>query len=217
MRIDVISIFPELFDTLNQGVIARAIKEKIIELNLWNPRSHANNAHGYIDDKPYGGGPGMVMSYEPLYLTLEEIKNKTTNLTRKIVCLTPSGQTFNQSQIKKNLQLEQLIFICGRYEGIDQRFIDHCVDETWSLGNFVLSGGELAACCMIDAITRQLPGTLGNAESLTCESFNDDQCDFPVYTRPASIHGHDVPKELLQGDHKAIEAWRQKNRIIKED
>lgn len=218
MRIDIISIFPDLFKALDYGVIARAIKNELITINHWNPRKHANNERGYIDDKPYGGGPGMVMCYEPLFKTLQEIQEKTHIQNKKIICLSPQGKTFNHSMAQKNTGLEQLILICGRYEGIDQRFIDHCVDEVWSLGDFILTGGELVACCIIDAISRLIPGTLGNPESLISESFkNDDELDYPVYTRPAEIHGHKVPDILLNGNHSDIDNWRKRNRNSKDD
>tara|TARA_A100001015_G_scaffold319923_1_gene444520 strand:- start:6099 stop:6752 length:654 start_codon:yes stop_codon:yes gene_type:complete len=217
MRIDIISIFPEIFDALNFGVISRAISKRIISIHHWNPRKFSNNEHGFIDDKPYGGGPGMVMCYEPLLNTLEKIKSDTQFEKRKIVCLSPSGNPFEHQTAQSNSHLDQLIIICGRYEGIDQRFIDNCVDEIWSLGNFVISGGELAACCIIDAITRLIPGTLGNPDSLTSESFTNDEYDYPVYTRPAIIDGHEVPKVLLEGNHSEIELWRKQNRKTKED
>ena len=217
MRIDIVTLFPELFDALQYGVISRAIKNNIIEINYWNPRQFANNEHGYIDDKPYGGGPGMVMCYEPLYKTIEAIKNKTTFTNCKIICLSPQGKTFDHNVATASTKIDQLIIVCGRYEGIDQRFIDHCVDETWSIGNFVLSGGEFAACCIIDTIARLLPGTLGNPESLTSESFTNDQYDYPTYTRPAEIHGHKVPEVLLNGNHAEITAWRNQHRNHKDD
>lgn len=217
MRIDLVTIFPELFDALNYGVLARAIKDKIIEVHHWNPRKHANNEHGYIDDKPYGGGPGMVMCYEPLYKTVEEIKNQSNIKNVKVVCMSPQGTTFTHKIAQAHTELEQLILICGRYEGIDQRFIDHCVDEVWSIGDFILSGGEFAACCIIDTITRLLPGTLGNPDSLISETFTNDQHDYPVYTRPAEIHGHAVPEVLLKGNHADIEKWRNEQRNRKDD
>lgn len=217
MRIDIVSLFPELFNALQYGVLARAIKNKIIELNYWNPRQFANNEHGYIDDKPYGGGPGMVMCYEPLYKTIKAIKKESNIANSKIICLSPQGKTFDHQLAMTNKTVDQLIIVCGRYEGIDQRFIDHCVDETWSIGNFVLSGGEFAACCIIDTITRLLPGTLGNPDSLTSESFTNDQYDYPTYTRPAEIHGHKVPEVLINGNHKDITAWRDKHRNHKDD
>lgn len=217
MRIDVVTIFPDLFASLHYGILARAIKKNIISVNFWNPRKHAYNEHGHIDDKPYGGGPGMVMCYDPLYKTIEEIKANTCIENRKIICLSPQGNTFNHEVAKKHSNIEQLIIVCGRYEGIDQRFIDHCVDEIWSIGNYVLSGGEFAACCIIDAISRLIPGTLGNPDSLSSETFTNNECDYPVYTRPAEIHGHQVPSVLLNGNHAEIVAWRNKHRKLEDD
>lgn len=210
MRFDVITLFPPLFSALHFGIIGRALASNQIQCHFWNPRDYSNNIHGYVDDKPYGGGAGMVMCYQPLADTLSTIHEQTPKLTKKVVCLTPHGQTFNQQTIPETLDLEQIILICGRYDGIDQRFIDHHVDTCWSLGQFVLSGGEFAACCIIDAITRQIPGVLGNPESLVNESHHEPNfLSHPVYTRPSIIDGHAVPQVLLSGDHKAIEAWQQ--------
>lgn len=218
MRIDIVTLFPDLFDALKFGILAKAIESKRITVNLWNPRDFTHNAHGYVDDKPYGGGPGMVLCYEPLSRTVAAIKKDHAHTLNKTICLTPTGKSFNHTLAVKNSTLEQLTLICGRYEGIDQRFIDNCIDECWSIGDFVLSGGEFAACCIIDAISRHIPGVLGNPNSLTTESFSEEnKYDYPVYTRPYSIDGHNVPKVLLDGNHKEIAEWREKHRTHKED
>jgi tRNA (guanine37-N1)-methyltransferase len=210
MRFDVITLFPPLFSALNIGIIGRAIASDHIQCHFWNPRDYSNNVHGYVDDKPYGGGAGMVMCYQPLADTLAAIQEQTPRLKNKVVCLTPHGKPFTQQTVPQATSLEQLILVCGRYDGMDQRFIDHHVDECWSLGEFILSGGEFAACCIIDAITRQIPGVLGNPASLIKESYSEPHfLSHPVYTRPSVIDGHAVPEVLLSGDHKAIDAWQR--------
>jgi len=212
MRFDVITLFPEMVEqvTLN-GVIGRAQKADIFQLNCWNPRDYADNKHRSVDDRPYGGGPGMLMTVQPLQDTLESIKAKTT--PNKVVYLSPQGKAINQALMVEASQLESLTLICGRYEGIDQRFLDAYVDEEWSLGDFVLSGGELAAMVCIDAMVRFLPGALGSELSAQQDSFSDGLLDCPHYTRPEQYQGQNVPEVLLNGHHKDIKTWRLKQAL----
>jgi len=212
MRFDVITLFPEMVEqvTLN-GVIGRAQKADVFSLNCWNPRDYAENKHRSVDDRPYGGGPGMLMTVQPLQDTLEAVKAKTK--PNKVVYLSPQGKAINQALMIEASQLESLTLICGRYEGIDQRFLDAHVDEEWSLGDFVVSGGELAAMVCIDAMVRFLPGALGSELSAQQDSFSDGLLDCPHYTRPEQYQGQGVPAVLLNGNHKDIEAWRLKQAL----
>ena len=212
MRFDVITLFPEMVEqvTLN-GVIGRAQKANVFNLNCWNPRDYADNKHRSVDDRPYGGGPGMLMTVQPLQDTLEAVKAETK--PNRVVYLSPQGKAINQALMIEASQLESLTLICGRYEGVDQRFLDAHVDEEWSLGDFVVSGGELAAMVCIDAMVRFLPGALGSELSAQQDSFSDGLLDCPHYTRPEQYQGQSVPEVLLNGHHKDIEAWRLKQAL----
>lgn len=214
MRFDVITLFPEMVEqvTLN-GVVGRAKKADVFSLNCWNPRDYADNKHRSVDDRPYGGGPGMLMTVQPLQDTLKAVKAKTK--PNKVVYLSPQGRAINQALMVEVSQLESLTLICGRYEGIDQRFLDTYVDEEWSLGDFVLSGGELAAMVCVDAVVRLLPGALGSELSAQQDSFSDGLLDCPHYTRPEQYQGQNVPEVLLNGNHKDIDAWRLKQALGK--
>ncbi len=206
MRFDVITLFPEMVEhvALN-GVVSRAKKAGIFELNCWNPRDFANNKHRSVDDRPYGGGPGMLMTVQPLQDTLHAVKQKTK--PDRVVYLSPQGKVINQGLVKQAACFNSLTFVCGRYEGVDQRFLDAYVDEEWSLGDYVLSGGELAAMVCIDAIVRYLPGALGSELSVQQDSFSEGLLDCPHYTRPEQYMGETVPQVLLNGHHKNIEDW----------
>lgn len=212
MRFDVITLFPEMVEqvTLN-GVVGRAAKAGVFALNCWNPRDFANNKHRSVDDRPYGGGPGMLMTVQPLEDTLKAVKAQTK--PNKVIYLSPQGKSINQALMIDASKLESLTLICGRYEGIDQRFLDSYVDEEWSLGDYVLSGGELAAMICVDAIVRHLPGALGSELSAQQDSFSDGLLDCPHYTRPEQYQGQVVPEVLLNGHHKDIEAWRLKQAL----
>ncbi len=212
MRFDVITLFPEMVEqvTLN-GVVGRAAKADVFRLNCWNPRDYANNKHRSVDDRPYGGGPGMLMTVQPLQDTLTAVKAQTK--PSKIIYLSPQGKSINQALMLEAAKLESLTLICGRYEGIDQRFLDKHVDEEWSLGDYVLSGGELAAMICVDAIVRHLPGALGSELSAQQDSFSDGLLDCPHYTRPEQYQGQGVPEVLLKGHHKDIETWRLKQAL----
>lgn len=206
MRFDVITLFPEMFDAIRLGVTGRAIDKGLAELVLWNPRDYTEDVHQTVDDRPYGGGPGMVMKVEPLLAAIQAAKAQSP--TSKVIYLSPQGQRFVQATAVAATQTSGIILIAGRYEGIDERVIHSFVDEEWSLGDFVLSGGELPAMVVIDSMIRLLPGALGHAESAEQDSFSDGLLDCPHYTRPENILDQDVPSVLLSGDHEKIRLWR---------
>lgn len=206
MRFDVITLFPEMFDAIRLGVTGRAIDKGLAKLVLWNPRDYTEDVHQTVDDRPYGGGPGMVMKVEPLLAAIQAAKAQSP--ASKVVYLSPQGQRFVQATATAATQTSGIILIAGRYEGIDERVIHSFVDEEWSLGDFVLSGGELPAMVVIDSMIRLLPGALGHAESAEQDSFSDGLLDCPHYTRPENILDQDVPSVLLSGDHEKIRLWR---------
>lgn len=215
IHIGVISLIPEILDSLRYGITGRAIEQGLAKVSHWNPRDWASRPYRQVDDKPYGGGPGMVMMYEPLQGAIKQAKSEMP-ANCKTVYLSPQGKVIKQSdlnQIAYNMQ--PLLFVAGRYEGIDERIITQHVDEEWSLGDFVVSGGELAAMVFIDAIIRQIPGSLGHLGSAVQDSFMNGLLDCPHYTRPASIDGLDVPPVLLGGNHRDIERWRKKQSLGK--
>ena len=208
-------IFREIFTALNYGITGRALRNKIIELTISNPRDFTLDIHRTVDDRPYGGGPGMVMKAEPLLAAINATKNAVGNDV-KVIYLSPQGRTVNQALIKKITTENKIIFISGRYEGIDERVIQLSVNDEWSIGDYVLSGGESAALVLIDAITRLLPEALGDNESAQQDSFCDGLLEFPHFTRPEEIAGLSVPKVLLSGDHATISRWRLK-RIVRQN
>ena len=215
MKICVVSLFPEMVKKiLNFGVIGRSEANGIMSLSVINPRDFTDDNYQKVDDKPYGGGPGMVMKYEPLKRSVEMAKKKFSG-TAPVILLSPQGARFNQKTAKRFSQYSELIFVCGRYEGIDQRFIDSNVDEEISIGDFVLTGGEIGVMAIIDATVRLLPGALGDESSRTDESFEDGLLEYPHYTRPRQIDGLKCPDVLLSGDHEAIKKWRKEQSIIK--
>lgn len=214
MHIGLITLFPEIFTALNYGITGRALRNKIIDLTISNPRDFTADIHRTVDDRPYGGGPGMVMKAEPLFAAINATKDIVGSDT-KVIYLSPQGTTINQALIKKAATANKMIFISGRYEGIDERIIQYCVDEEWSIGDYVLSGGEFAALVLIDAITRLLPEALGDSESAQQDSFCDGLLEYPHYTRPEEFAGISVPKVLLSGDHAAISRWRLKESLGK--
>ena len=206
MRFDVVTLFPEMFDAIRQGVVGKALERGNVELNLWNPREYTDDVHRTVDDRPYGGGPGMVMMVEPLQAAIKDAKKAAPE--SKVVLLTPQGQKFDQRAARDLGKEQGLILLAGRYEGIDERLVDCCVDEEWSIGDYVLSGGELPAMVMMDTIIRLIPGVLGHAESAEQDSYMNGLLDFPQYTRPDDLEGQQVPEVLLSGDHEAIRRWR---------
>ena len=206
MRFDVVTLFPEMFRAMESGVTGKALQGEQAELHLWNPRDYTDDVHRTVDDRPYGGGPGMVMLVEPLRAAVEAAKKVAPE--SRVVYLTPQGQRFDQKAARRMAGESGLILLAGRYEGIDERLVDCCVDEEWSIGDYVLSGGELAAMVIMDAVVRLLPGVLGHEESAVQDSYMNGLLDFPQYTRPDELEGREVPAVLLSGDHEAIRRWR---------
>jgi len=214
LKIDLITLFPEIFDALQFGIVGRALKENRLQLSHYPLRDYTDDPHGRIDDRPYGGGPGMVMQYEPLAKAIAAAK-AANKVPTSVIYLSPQGKTLNQAALARFSEKPRLTLLCGRYEGIDERIITDFVDEEWSVGDYVLSGGELPALLLIDAITRLLPGALGHEQSALQDSFVDGLLDCPHYTRPEVINAHEVPKILLSGDHAAIARWRLKQSLGK--
>ena len=212
MNINILTIFPEIFEILKFGVVSRSISNKTLSINLFDIRANSVNRHKHIDAKPYGGGEGMVMMAEPIIKTLKKIDKIKRG---RVIYLSPQGKKLNQKKIISMSKLKNITLICGRYEGIDQRIIDKYVDEEVSIGDFVLSGGEYAAICLIDAISRHIPGTLGNKESYLKDTFSNGLLKGDVYTKPEVFESMKVPEVLLSGDHKKIEAWRKEKALIK--
>ena len=213
MRIAVVSIFPEMVGQVGEyGVVGRAVERQILSLQCINPRDFADDVHRTVDDRPYGGGPGMVLKYEP---TARAIRQARQGLPEgsPVICLSPQGRVFDQDEAKRLAAKQGFVLLAGRYEGIDERLIENEVDEELSLGDFVLSGGEIAAMAVVDAVTRLLPGVLGDDDSATQDSFMDGLLDHPHYTRPESIDGQRVPAVLLSGDHARIARWRYKQAL----
>ena len=209
MWIGVVSLFPELIaDIAAVGVLGRAVQRESLAIEVFNPRDHAADRHGTVDDRPYGGGPGMVMMAEPLLASIEQAKSKAPSPPR-VICLSPQGTRLDQAGVERLAAEQNLVLVTGRYEGIDDRVLQLAVDEELSIGDYILTGGELPAMVLIDAISRLLPGTLGNSESALCESHLDGLLEYPHYTRPETVAGLKVPPVLLSGDHAAVEKWRR--------
>ena len=216
MKFGVISIFPEMFTAIaNYGVTSRAIKESRVSIECFNPRDYATDKHGTVDDTSFGGGAGMVMKYHPVSQAILNAK-KTLGCQTKVVYLSPQGRVFNHSKALELLNNDSIVFVCGRYEGVDERIIQNHVDEEISVGDFVLSGGEIPAMLIMDSLIRLLPEVLGNKDSAVEDSFFDGLLDYPHYTRPAVLpNGDAVPEVLLSGDHKKIAKWRRKQKLIR--
>ena len=212
MNINILTIFPEIFDILKSGVVSKAIKSKSLSINTKDIRKNSVNKHNQVDAKPYGGGEGMVMMAEPIIKSLNQI-NK--NKIGKVIYLSPQGKKLNQRKVVSMSKLKNITLICGRYEGIDQRIIDNYVDEEISLGDFILSGGEYAALCLIDAISRHIPGTLGNRDSYLKDTFSNGLLKGDVYSKPEIFESMSVPEVLLSGNHKKIDDWRSENSLLK--
>ena len=219
--IGVISLFPEMFDAITEyGVTGRAIRNGLIDFHKWNPRDFTHDKHRTVDDRPYGGGPGMLMMVQPLRDAIiaaraaADVDGTSDKKKAKVIYLSPQGRKLDQAGVRELSQHDRLIFIAGRYEGIDERLIESDIDEEWSVGDYVLSGGELPAMNVIDAVARFVPGVLGHEQSAEQDSFSAGLLDCPHYTRPevlstSSSEEKSVPKVLLSGDHKRIEQWRQ--------
>ena len=213
MRIDVVTLFPEMFAAVSgYGITGRAVERKLVELVTWNPRDFAGDRHRSVDDRAYGGGPGMVMAVEPLRSAIRAARSASEQ-PAQVACLTPQGRRIDQAAVAGMAQRQRLLLVCGRYEGIDERLLQSEVDEEWSLGDFVLSGGEIAAMAVVDAVTRLLPGALGHADSAEQDSFSDGLLDCPHYTRPEEMDGMRVPPVLLSGDHERIARWRRQQML----
>ena len=213
MRIDVVTLFPEFVQqSAALGVIGRAQTRGLLELGTWNPRDYASDAYRRVDERPYGGGPGMVMLIEPLRAALAAAQAAAAT-PASVVYLSPQGSRLTQARVAQFAQMPRLLLLCGRYEGVDERLLEHAVDEEISLGDFVLSGGELAAAVVLDAVGRLLPGVLNHSESAAQDSFADGLLDCPHYTRPERDALGDVPQVLLSGDHAAIRRWRLKQAL----
>jgi len=206
MRFDVISLFPEMFDAMRQGVTGRAVERGQVSLQLWNPRDYADDAHRTVDDRPYGGGPGMVMMVEPLRQAIEAARVAAPD--SRVIYLSPQGRRLDQAAVRELAGEPGLVLLAGRYEGVDERLIDAYVDEEWSIGDYVLSGGELPAMVLMDTVIRLLPGVLGHADSAEQDSYVDGLLDCPHYTRPEVIEGRTVPEVLKSGNHELIRRWR---------
>lgn len=213
MRVDVVTLFPEMVETLVRfGVTGRAVERGLLEVVAWNPRDDAHDRHHTVDDRPYGGGPGMVMKVPPVRDALRRARAAAEPLG-KTLYLSPQGRPLTQDGVRDLARMPRLILLAGRYEGIDERLIEMEVDEEWSIGDYVLSGGELAALVVIDAVARLLPGALNAQESAEQDSFMDGLLDCPHYTRPEDIDGRQVPAVLLSGDHAAITRWRRREAL----
>ena len=212
MKIVVITLFPELVEqALAHGVLGRAVGRGVLAVETVNPRQFVTDVHKTVDDRPYGGGPGMVLKAEPLRLAMQEAMRRVPAAKR--VLLAADGAPVTQHRVAELAQVPELVLVAGRYEGVDERFVEACTDESLSIGDVVLSGGELPALMVIDAVARLLPGTLGDAESAVQESFTDGMLDWPHYTRPESWEGRPVPPVLLGGNHAAIDRWRRKQAL----
>ena len=216
-RYDVVTLFPEMFSALTaSGITRRALERTLFGLGLHNPRDFAHDVHRTVDDRPYGGGPGMVMMPGPLEAAIgaaREHQAATIGTPGRVICLSPQGQVLDHAKVMELAAQPGFVLLCGRYEGIDQRVLDACVDEEISLGDFVLSGGELAAMVVLDAVIRQLPGALNDDDSALEDSFVDGLLDCPHYTRPDVYNGARVPDVLLSGNHAAIRRWRLKQSL----
>ncbi|MGB9706556.1 MAG: tRNA (guanosine(37)-N1)-methyltransferase TrmD [Microgenomates group bacterium] len=219
MRIDILTIFPEMFKgPFGESIIKRAQTKGLVQINIHNLRKWAVDKRGTVDDRPYGGGTGMIMMIEPIDRALKELKSKAKSQKSKVILLDPRGEVFNQKMARKLAKEKHLIFICGHYEGIDERVREHLTDETISIGDYVLTGGELPAMVIVDAVVRLIPGVLEKPEAITTESFairnsqldNSQLLEYPQYTRPENFKGWKVPKILLSGNHKKIAEWRKK-------
>jgi len=214
MRFDVVTLFPEMIlESSRFGVTGKAIERETVGLSVWNPRDYTQDRHRTVDDRPYGGGPGMVMKYQPLHDAVNDAKQANQHTDCKVVYLSPQGKQITQQLLMEASQVSQLILVAGRYEGIDERFIDTVCDEEWSLGDYVISGGELAALIVIDSITRLVPGVLGDEDSAQQDSYMNGLLDTPHFTRPEQGEMGSVPDVLLSGNHKAIEQWRMKQSL----
>ena len=213
LQVDLVTLFPEMVSLISDyGISKRAIERQLIAIRAWDPRDFSRDKNRTVDDRPFGGGPGMVMMYEPLKAAIDAAKEKQADDVR-VIYLSPQGKRLDQDGVKKLADSPGLILLAGRYEGVDQRLIDAEAHEEWSIGDYVLSGGELAALVMIDAIIRMLPGALGNSASVAGDSFFNGLLSYPQFTRPEKINGRVAPAVLLSGNHADIKRWRMKQAL----
>jgi tRNA (guanine37-N1)-methyltransferase len=214
MRFDIITVFPELFTgVLDFGILRRARQAGLVDVRIINLRDFATDKHRSVDDRPYGGGEGMVLMPGPLFEAIELCRGKEASPDSQVVLTTPQGKTWTQEMAVQFSGIAHTILICGRYEGVDQRVVDGIVDREVSIGDFILTGGEIAAMVVLDSVVRLLPGALGNTDSAVNESFSSGLLDYPQYTRPAEFRGLRVPEVLLSGDHGRIESWRKEKAL----
>ncbi|MDD4954079.1 MAG: tRNA (guanosine(37)-N1)-methyltransferase TrmD [Candidatus Omnitrophica bacterium] len=212
MRIDIITIFPKMFaPVLNESIVKRAQQKGKVKIHIHDLRDHSRDKHRKVDDRPFGGGSGMLMRPEPIFAAVENIKLQSRKATKpQVILLSPQGEKLTQKMAKGLAKYKHIILICGHYEGVDERVRQHLVDREVSIGDYVLTGGELPAMIIVDALVRLIPGVLGDRNSLNFESFEGNLLEYPHYTRPARFRNMSVPKILLCGDHKRIESWRKK-------
>ncbi|MDY0135531.1 MAG: tRNA (guanosine(37)-N1)-methyltransferase TrmD [Thiomicrospira sp.] len=216
MRFDVITLFDKMFEALTeQGISRRAYQNGLFELQFWNPRDFTFDRHQTVDDRPYGGGPGMVMMYQPLKDTFSALTQALAPQKPHVIYLSPQGEPLTQQKVESLMQHSQITLLCGRYEGIDERLLQTCVDEEICVGDFVVSGGELPAMMLMDAMIRLLPGALNHQQSAEQDSFSDGLLDCPHYTRPEIVDGMAVPKVLVEGHHAKINAWREQQKWVR--
>jgi len=213
MHIGVVTLFPEMLAAVSEvGITSRAVEQSLLSIHSCNPRDFATDKHRTVDDRPYGGGPGMVMMVEPLRTAICAARARAPKGAR-VIHLSPQGRKLDQAGLRELAELPGLVLVASRYEGVDERLITAEIDEEWSIGDYVLSGGELAAMVLIDGVTRLLPGALGHKDSAAQDSFSDGLLDYPHYTRPEVVDGVTVPAVLTSGDHQAIYRWRQKQAL----
>ncbi|MBN0986369.1 tRNA (guanosine(37)-N1)-methyltransferase TrmD [Amphritea pacifica] len=213
MWIGVVTLFPEMFEAITRhGVTGKAVRNGLLDVQCWNPREFTRDKHRTVDDRPYGGGPGMLMKVQPLRDAIQAAKQSAGEQVR-VIYLSPQGRRLDHAGVKELAAAERLILVAGRYEGIDERLVETEIDEEWSLGDFVLSGGELPAMVLIDAVSRLVPGVLGHQDSAAEDSFSDGLLDCPHYTRPEKLDDMSVPDVLLSGNHEAIRRWRLKQQL----
>lgn len=215
MWIGLVSLFPEMFKAITEyGVTGRAVKQNLLQVRCWNPRDFTTDKHKTVDDRPYGGGPGMLMMVQPLREAIQAAKTAAGEGV-KVIYLSPQGRKLDQCGVTELAKSQKLIFVCGRYEGIDERVIQTEIDEEWSVGDYVLTGGELPAMTLIDAVARFIPGVLGKQSSAEEDSFADGLLDCPHYTRPEVLDGMSVPAVLMSGNHEEIRKWRLKQSLLR--
>lgn len=214
MQFGIVTLFPDIFDVLNYGVVGRALERELLSVSQFNPRDYSIDKHHHVDDRPYGGGPGMVMLAEPLAAAITAAKQAMRPNT-KVVYLSPQGKPFTQAVARTAQEQASVILVCGRYEGIDERIVTEYIDEEWSMGDYVLSGGEFAALVVIDTISRLIPGVLGHVDSAAEDSFAAGLLDCPHYTRPEVFNGQAVPPVLLSGNHAEIARWRMQQSLAR--